>query len=581
MIMRTKILFFLMSSFCLALLGFHSKILDRKISATAYVESTKSLGSVGCSPDWKVISQLVEDTEIPPIPGSGYHTWLISTKNDSAQFYFNQGMNMYYSFHIIESMASFKKAARFDPDCSMLFWAQALAYGPNINDVGYAASPEALAAINKAVELSGKSTTSEKMLIQAMQARYSADSTQARAELNQLYADKMKEVYEKYPAHADLAALYVDALMLQHPWDLWRTDGTPRPWTPVIRDILEKLLTTSPEHPGANHYYIHVMEPSPFAAKALPSADRMGKLTPGLSHTVHMPSHIYLRTGNYERGIAVNEDAVSSYKKTIPLYSPVTANDFLYLIHNLHMQTNNAMMAGRSLKAIQTANETRKSISKDYLAIPGALGNYFQYISMVPVLVDVRFERWKELLSYPEPESGQVYSNLLYHFGRGMAHANLLAMNEARLELNSMRLLMRDSTLAIPFTPFSSAIDAALVAENLLDGTIALKDGRYNDAVVAFSKAARYEEKMVYNEPRDWLLNSLPYLGNALLKAKRWKDAEDAFRKDLSNNNENGWALSGLYQALVAQNKKSEGEKVLLRFRKAFAKADARLLKVS
>jgi tetratricopeptide (TPR) repeat protein len=418
------------------------------------------------------------------------------------------------------------------------------------------------------------------MLIQAMQVRYSPDSTESREKLNQLYVNKMKEAYEKYPADPDIAALYADGLMLQHPWDLWNTDGTPKPWTPEIRLILEKLLATAPSHPGANHYYIHVMEPSPFAAKAIPSADRLGKLTPALSHTVHMPSHIYLRTGDYEKGMVVNENAVNSYRKTISLFAPVTGNDFLYLIHNLHMQANNAMMAGRSSYAARSASETSNSISPDYLAEPGALGNYLQYISMVPVFVDIRFERWNELLSRRSPEPGQLYAKLLYHFGKGMAYANLTRINEAGAQLDTLRILMKDSVLALPFTPFSTALEGAVVAENLLEGTIALKDGRNNDAISSYSRAVSQEEKMVYNEPRDWLLNPLPYLAHALLAAENWKEAEQAFSKDLANNNENGWALSGLYKALLAQNRREEAKKVLVRFKKAFAKADPRLLKI-
>jgi hypothetical protein len=255
---------------------------------------SKKKSIIRCSPDWNELKEWIEEVNIPPIPGAGSYKWKISTKNDSAQFYFNQGINMYYSFHIIESMASFKKASQFDPGCAMLEWAQALAYGPNINDLGYAASPDALVAVGRAGELSvAECTEKEKMLIKAQIVRYSNDSTESREKLNQLYVDEMKKVYEQYPDDADVAALYADALMLQHPWDLWKNDGTAKPWTPLIREVLEKLLAKTPDHPGANHYYIHVMEPSPYAANALPSADRLGKLTPGLFHILFICLRIF------------------------------------------------------------------------------------------------------------------------------------------------------------------------------------------------------------------------------------------------------------------------------------------------
>lgn len=532
---------------------------------------------VSCSPDWNALKTWMEEVDIPPMPGSGDLKWTIATNSDSAQFYFNQGINTYYGFHIIEAKASFKKAAKFDPASAMIYWAQALAEGPNINDVGYAASPDALLAIDKAIELSAGSTDKEKILIRAQQVRYSADPTASRENLNQLYADKMKEAYEKYPDDADIAALYVDALMLQHPWELWNINGTPKPWTPRIREVLEKILISHPGHPGANHYYIHVMEPSPFAAKAKPSADRLGQLTPGLSHLVHMPSHIYLRTGDYRKGALANENAVNSYKKYSQLYAPVTGNDFLYIIHNLHMQTNHAMMEGNSAYAVKSAMETINSIPQNYLGEPAPLGNYIQYLYMTPVLVHVRFGNWNELLLMKQPDKAQIYSNVLYHFGRGMAFAHQAKLADANQELAMMQRLMKDSSLKIPMSPFSAAIEGATVAENLLSGSIALSEKKYIDAVTAFSKAVAAEENMVYNEPRDWMLNPKHYLGNAYLKANKFAAARQVFQNDLQINNENGWALFGLYKALEGEKKKPEAHKTLARFKKAFAKSDIEL----
>lgn len=559
------------------LLAFRLRENNTTSSRLSKIREYKKRNIISCSPDWNEIRTWIAEVDIPPMPGSGELKWTISTTNDSAQFYFNQGINTYYGFHIIEAKASFKKAARFDSTSAMIWWAQALAEGPNINDVGYAASPDALSAVEKAINLSANATEKEKLLIQSQQVRYSADSTMDRQILNQQYADKMKEAYEKFPDDADIAALYADALMLQHPWDLWYTNGTPKEWTPAIREVLEKLLAKYPDHPGANHYYIHVMEPSPFAALATPSADRLGKLTPGLSHLVHMPSHIYLRTGNYRKGALVNENAVNSYKKYTQLFAPVAGNDFLYIIHNLHMQTNHAMMEGDSAYSIRSAAEVVNSIPKDYLGIPAPLGNYIQYIYMTPVLVHVRFGNWNELLAMPQPDPSQVYSNVLYHFGKGMALAHQSKQAEAKQELEKMRQLMKDSSLIVPMSPFSAAIDGAIVAENLLAGSIALTEKKYIDAVTAFSKAVTTEENMVYNEPRDWLLNPKHFLGNAYLEAKKYSSARLVFQNDLLTNNENGWALFGLYKALQGEKNRAEAQKTLNRFKRAFAKADIEL----
>ena len=540
--------------------------------------NNKKRTAISCGPDWEAINSLTEESEIPIIPGTGKYTWKISTQNDSAQIYFNQGINMYYSFHIIEAMASFKKAAKFDSACAILYWAQALTYGPNINDLGYVASPAALQATQMATQLSGKANAMEKALINAMAVRYTADSADAtRAKLNVQYTAMMKKVYDNFSHDADAQALYADAMMLEHPWDLWNIDGTPKPWTALIETVLEKLLATAPNHPGANHYYIHVMEASPYASKALPSANRMGRLTPGLSHTVHMPSHIYLRTGQYNKGATVNENALNDYKKVFAIYNPVAASDFLYVIHNIHMQATVGMLAGRRAYSMQSAKETAASVPDTYAQAPAPFGSGAQYVLMIPTLVNIRFGNWDELLTAKQPDAKMIYAGILFHFGRGMAMAHQLKITEANNELQQMQVAMKDSGLYLPFGVFSPAIDGAIVAENILSGSIALAGKNYPAAIVAFKIAATTEEHMVYTEPRDWLLNPKHYLGNTYLKAGYPVEAEKVFRKDLLNNNENGWALFGIYQALLAQHKNAAAATMLARYKKAFVLADVQL----
>ncbi len=565
-------LFALISAFLLN--AFRISETQKKVSRFD-LEEYKRKNIVPCSPNWALLKDWLEESDIPPMPGSGSHVWKISTKSDSAQFYFNQGINMYYGFHIIEAMASFKKAARFDPQCATLYWAQALAYGPNINDYGYIASPEALEATGKALELSGGVSKMEQELINAISVRYTADSADVtRESLNQAYTDMMKKVSAHFNANPDAQTLYADAMMLQHPWDLWFTDGNPKPWTALIRQVLEKVIKEDPDHPGANHYYIHVMEPSPYAYKALPSADRLGSITPSLSHMVHMPSHIYLRTGNYDRGTLVNEKAVNSYKKYLTLYAPVAGNDFIYIIHNLHMQTNHAMLQGRRTYAVESAIATQESTPRDYAGTAAPVGNYMQYLYMTPVLADVRFARWNALLSMSEPDKDWPYAQVLYYFGRGMALAWSGKLADAQNELKKLQEWSLHPDLKIPMSPFSPVSEGARIAEQLLKGSIALNKKNYPEAIVAFRIASVTDENMVYTEPRDWLLNPKHYLGHAYLKAGNWKEARQTFEKDLTYNQENGWALYGLYKALTGEHKIYEAEKALARFNKAFEKSD-------
>lgn len=542
-------------------------------SALDNINTLKRSNSISCSPDRQWLEKRTEENDIPPMPGAGIYRWKINTTHDSARFYFNQGINTYYGFHIIESLASFKKAAKFDSLNAMIWWAQALAYGPNINDVSYAVLPQALEAVDKANALLTKATPVERGLIKAISLRYSKDSTQTREKLNDDYKKAMQALYNQYPANADVAALYVDAMMIEHPWELWNINGTPKPWTPTIRAVLEKTLVKNPEHPGLNHYYIHVMEPSPYPEKAMASADRLGRLTPGLAHMVHMPSHIYLRTGYYGKGYTVNEQALSQFNGYLQLYPAVAGAEFLYRLHNEHMLINCAMHAGRKQYTTDKALDFQKTLVP-FLSEPGAMGNYLAYIYMVPTLVMIRFEDWQGLLQAPAVDSSKIYASLLSHFGRGMAFANTGQLNEAEVEAGIVQELLKDSVLALPFTPFSAAIDGAVVAGNMLSGTIALAKKNYSDAIAHFQAAVDRENNMVYNEPRDWLLNPKYYLANAYFQAGKWKESEATFNNDLKDNNENVWSLNGLHKTLLQQGKKEAAAAVAVRLKKAAKDSD-------
>jgi hypothetical protein len=305
--------------------------------------------------------------DIPALKGWGNYKWKISHASDSVQFYFNQGINMYYAFHDIEAIASFTKATRLGPDCAMAWYGKALALGPNINyPNGYRAPSGAYEAAVKSQQLSAQCTALEKDLINAIHQRYSADTTIDVNKLKAKYADAMKLVYQKHKTNPEAVTLYGDALLLLHPWDLYEHDFTPKRWTPQIRSIFEQALRLSPKHPGANHYYIHTMEGSATPELALKSANALDTMMQQVSHLTHMPSHIYIRTGDYRKGITNNDEAVKGYKSYLKVYTPVE-NDFpLYEAHNVHMKINCAQMAGNYQIAMDASKSLQASIPPFY-----------------------------------------------------------------------------------------------------------------------------------------------------------------------------------------------------------------------
>ncbi len=524
--------------------------------ALEQVLQKKALTTIRCTPDWKTYHLTQEEIQqMIPLPGTGDHTWKISSTNDSAQFYFNQGINLYYGFHIIEALPSFKKAQTFDTNCAMLYWGEALAYGPNINDFGYAASPDALVATKKAKEFSNNSFLKEKVLIEAMQVRYSPDSTQKREYLNEHYADKMKEVYAEFPADAEIGTLYADALMIQHPWDLWQHNGQPKPWTPEIERVLENVLKHSPDHPGANHYYIHIVEASPFPWKANASAERLGKLSPGLSHMVHMPSHIYIRTGKYAKGIEVNKNSVATYNNYLQLYPEVVNNAALYEIHNRHMKAACAINLPDYPTTLQAAIECKNSFDTSFLSMEAPIGTFMQYVYMMPEIAMITFKKWHEILMQPQLNDKYHYAALLQLFARGLAYANTHQILKAKTSLTSLESMLKEKDMYVILIPFNAPATGGTVAKYLLRGAIAENENNFTDAIINYKIAVATQDSLIYNEPRDWLIPARHFLGNALLRVKKYKDAAIVFRENLKAEPGNYVGIKGLQNALTKRKK--------------------------
>ncbi len=516
-----------------------------------------------------------EADPIPALTGWGNYRWKVGTASDSAQYYFNQGMAMYYAFHIVESRASFDKAVRFDPQCAMAWWGKALAFGPNINDFGYQQPSEAFASAQKARALKDNSTLMERALIDVMAVRYSADSTDQQL-LNQRYLDGMALVAKRFATNADVSALYADAQMLLHPWDLYAHDFTPRPWTPKIIATVQQALKSDPRHVGAHHYYIHLLEASSRPEKALQSANYLSNAMPSVAHVTHMPSHIFIRTGYYSKGIRDNDKALTGYRNYVQQFAPAAEGLPLYVLHNLHMKMACAQMAGNYEQALSAATELQSSIPSEYLGIEGALGNYVQYLHAAPLFTLVRFGKWDEILAQPAAEQAP-YAKLLRQFARGMALARTGSLQPARDALASLKVLLANDQLKEPYTPFSSAYEAGQVALHLLEGAVAEAAGEPMKAIGHYEEAVKAEDALVYNEPRDWVLPARHYLSAALLRVGRHTEAMRILQEDLRISPQNGWALTGIRQALEKQKKTKEATQLSARIRTAWSAADTKI----
>ena len=537
----------------------------------------KARYAFGCSPNLASIDFNDEANLIPLLDGWGKYRMSVTVSNDSANIYFQQGINMYYGFHIIEAMASFQKATKFDENFAMGYWGKALAYGPNINDDVYNVAPEAIASIQKAKSLSINCTPVEKSLINAMLLRYSSDTTLARKDLDQGYADAMKKVSADFPNNADAATLYADALMVQHPWDLYDRFYDPKPWTPSIVAVLEKLIKQFPENPGAGHYYIHAIEGSKHPEKGLEVADRLGALMPGLSHLVHMPSHIYIRSGHYNKGVEVNAAAVKDYDKYLSKYPPTVNNSALYLVHNLHMAAACANMDGQYTKALKLSFDTQKSFDSSWLDLGDYLGMFSQYVFMTPYFTLIRFGQFDAVLNAPAIPDSRVYANAIWHFARGIAYARKHQLEEANMEWQKMQLYQLNPQMQLGSTSRNAGKVSLKIASKILQGVIAEEKNQLPLSVALLKEAVYMEDGMIYNEPKDWLLPARHYLAHVLLKGKQYTEAEKIYKEDLLVNPNNVWSIIDLEKSLLKQSKSKEAKAVQQQLKKAMARADMKI----
>ena len=535
--------------------------------------------AIACAPPDKSTATIFANRRFVPLPGWGNHTYKITTTNDSAQYYFNQGLNLFYSFHLGESRASFEEAQRQDSSCAMAYWGYAMASGPIINNTNYSYSDAAIIkSLAKAYELTNDPV--EKDLIKAQQVRYVADTKKSRRELFIDYREAMKALHEKYPDNVEVATLYADAAMMVDARNWYDVSGKPYDGTDEVIALLEKVMQKDPDHPALLHYYIHIVEPSHTPQRALNASDKLLGLMPMVAHMTHMPSHIYIRTGDYKKGIVSNQMAVNGYDS----FRHIIKNGWegsrhLYLYHNKDMQGSNALMMGNyqlAREAFDTnAKRFKKEDADDFTS--GGYGHYVQFLTVQPYLLNVRFGKWKAIIAAKKPVSQNIAHKLYWHFGQGMAKAKTKKLAAAHASLQAMKELMKDTGLEDRMGLRSRTIDIMQVPVAILEGTIALAEKRNEDAIRFLTASVNAEDTLHYAEPESWRIPARHYLGQAYLKIAQFEKATKIFEEDLADHPNNFWSINGLKETLYQQFKLPEMRAFEEKHKTIFEAADIKL----
>jgi tetratricopeptide (TPR) repeat protein len=496
----------------------------------------------------------------------------VSTNNPEAQKFFNQGLAYIYAFNHEEAVKSFKQAAQLDPQLGMAYWGVALSLGSNYNvPAGGPALLEAYANLQKAVALAPKASEHDRAYIEALSKRYSSDLQIDKQKLAVDYKNAMGELSKNYPDDLDAATLYAESMMNLRPWHLWTLDGKPAEGTLEIVSVLEGVLRRNPNHSGANHYYIHAVEASTNAERALPSAARLAQIAPRAGHLVHMPSHIYIRTGDYYQAAKANVDAIAVDREYIAKSGNNGLYPAMYYNHNVHFLAAASAMNGRFADSIKSARELEANVKPVVKAMP-MLEMFMPY----PLVSLTRFGKWDEILKEPKPDPSLRITTAFWHFARGSAYAASKQAANADAELAALRAV--DKTMTEDVRLFNNAAgDVMKVAELELEGKIALARGDKQAAFDLLNKAVAAEDATNYAEPADWDMPVREVLGGALLANGDYATAEKVFRAEILRQPRNGRALFGLAESLRKQGKEGAAKSVQGEFEKAWQYADTKL----
>lgn len=513
--------------------------------------------------------------QAPLLKNIGDYSVPVTTNSTYAQQFFNQGIIMANNFNHAEAERSFREAVRLDSTFAMGWWGIAYVLGPNFNSAANMGTVQEIRnAVAKAVDLMDHATDWEQALIKAVQVKFPMDTIATDGEG---FAAAMKNAFEQFPDNSFVATLYAEAVMNLHPWDFYvAKGGAPREWTPEIVSLLEKVISIDPKNPLANHIYLHATEASADLSKALISAERLKTLVPAAGHLVHMPSHIYINTGDYHEGLLANEAAVLADSTYVAECQAQGYYPQMYYTHNYHFLAATAAFEGRAARSLEAAYKTAALVDKKYYHEPGY--EMVQHYITIPNHILIKFAQWEKIMTLPKPTEDLIYPTAIWHYSRGMALVNLGRIEEAKAELTNLNELRQSPIIANQLNwGINKVTDVCAISSKVLEAALKEKEGKQSEAIQLLKEAILIEDDLNYTEPPDWFFSVRHVLGSLLLKTGDYAEAEKIYREDLFYWAKNGFALSGLAESLTSQGKIKEAEEVKAQFMEAWRYADTEL----
>ena len=528
----------------------------------------------------------------------GSHHRPVETPSAQAQVWFDRGLVWAYAFNHGEAIACFERALALDPDLAIARWGIAYSVGPNYNKAWEAFDPldlqSSLARARMELELAarGRAGVVEQGLIAALRARFptgNPDDAGALIAGGAAYADAMTTLAAAYPDDIDVQALAADALVNVTAWALWDTaTGEPAAGSRVVeaRRILEDALAgpAGQQHPGILHLYLHTMEMSATPEVALPAADLLRGLVPDAGHLQHMPSHIDVLCGDYRSSVEANHAAVRADRRFVRREGPLNFYS-LYRAHDLHFIVYSAMLQGQSQIALQAADELAGELTAELLAIQSPpMADWLEAFVPLRTHVLVRFGRWDELIALPLPIDRDLYctTTATIHYGRGVALAATGRLTQAHAE----RAAFSAAYDRIPDSRYlfnNTSRDILAVAAAMLDGEIAYREERFDEAFGQLRRAVELDDALPYDEPWGWMQPTRHAYGALLLEQGRVEEAAAVYAADLGldptlarccQHPGNVWSLHGYHECLQRLGRGTEATIIGQQLALAAARAD-------
>jgi tetratricopeptide (TPR) repeat protein len=313
---------------------------------------------------------------------------------------------------------------------------------------------------------------------------------------------------------------------------------------------------------------LHTMEMSASPQDALPAADLLRNLVPDAGHLQHMPSHIDVLCGNYRDSVVSNLTAVQVDRRFVDREGPLNFYS-LYRAHNLHFVVYSAMFEGSSRAALDAAAELAGQLTPDLLAIESPpMADWLEAFVPLRIHVLVRFGRWDDLISEPVPEDPDLYCSTAatIHYGRGIAHAAKGQLWQAHAERDAFAA----AYACIPDTRYlfnNTVRDILAVAAEMLDGEIAYREDRLDEAFTHLRRAIELDDSLPYDEPWGWMQPARHAYGALLLEQGHVEEAAEVYAADLGldptlarpcQHPGNVWSLHGYHECLQRLGRTAE-----------------------